>query len=58
MITVEVKVWACRTHRHLFPSGCWHGSCRICKQGVTAFDFTEADAVAAVERHIAREHAA
>jgi hypothetical protein len=54
----NVSVFRCRnaTHQELFHGECWHGSCPICHKGVTAFDFSAADAQKMVDAHIEREH--
>lgn len=51
-----VKTWRCRTHVGLV-AGCWHGSCRVCGKGVTAFDFSEREAAAIVRLHVESAHA-
>jgi hypothetical protein len=45
-----------RIHQELFHAACWHGTCPICRQGVTAFDFSESDAQEAIDRHIKENH--
>jgi fructosamine-3-kinase len=53
-----MPAYRCRNevHQELFHGECWHGRCPICKQGVTAFDFTKEDAEKMVQFHIEREH--
>jgi hypothetical protein len=54
-----VSAYRCRNriHNELFHGWCWHGTCPVCRRGVTAFDFTEEDAEQAIAHHIEREHA-